>query len=309
MTDQPPQSQPAGTCALVGRPNVGKSTLLNALLGQKVAITASKPQTTRSCILGVYMQKNPPVQIAFVDTPGLHRPVTPLGRALVEQAKGSLFQSDVHVLITDAVNCRRATGYIAEGDADVLKMLAIEAKPTLLVINKIDKLKDKTQLLPVVEAYAKHFDFKEIIPISALKKSGIQNLVDAITSYLPHGPTYKEDFLTDRPMRFLAGELVREAAIRKTHDEVPHAIAVVVDAFDESSKTVHIAMTLVVERLSQKKILIGARGSMLKAIGTEARQQIEELLNRHVYLELWVKVIEDWSKNPRYIRELVTESR
>lgn len=309
MTVQPPPSQPAGTCALVGRPNVGKSTLLNALLGQKIAITASKPQTTRSCILGVYMQKSPPAQIAFVDTPGLHRPVTPLGRALVEQAKASLFQSDLHVLITDVINCRRAAGYIADGDADVLEMLAREEKPKLLVINKIDKLKDKAQLLPVVEAYAKQFDFKEIIPISALKESGMQDLISAIITYLPHGPTYEEDFLTDRPMRFLAAELVREAAIRKTHDEVPHAIAVVVDTFDETSKIVHIAMTLVVERPSQKKILIGARGAMLKAIGTEARQQIEALLSRHVYLELWVKVIEGWSKNPRYIRELVTESR
>ncbi|MCB9667094.1 MAG: GTPase Era [Myxococcales bacterium] len=304
---KPPEPYPAGTCALVGRPNVGKSTLLNAIIGQKLAITATKPQTTRSSLLGVYMQQAPPTQIAFMDTPGLHRPVTPLGRALVKDAKGTLFSSDVQLVVTDAPNCLRGHGYVARGDEEIFELLQNEKTPKVLAINKIDQINDKKHLLPILDAHATRFGFEEVIPISALKKSGLNNVLAAIRKHLPFGPTYAEDYLTNRPMRFLAAELVREAAISKTRDEVPHTIAVVVDTFDESTRIAHLAMTIVVERPSQKKILIGAKGSMLKSIGVEARKQIEALLGRQIYLELWVKVIEGWTKSPRHIRELVTD--
>ncbi len=254
------------------------------------------------------MAQDPPTQIAFVDTPGLHRPVNPLGRALVEAAKGMLHQSDVQLIITDATTARKSPGYVVQGDDEIFRLLETESKPRLIAINKIDQTKDKSVLLPILEAYAKRFNPNEIIPISALKGSGIEDLITAIRRYLPHGATYAQDFLTNRPIRFLAAEFVREAAIRHTRDEVPHAIAVVVDTFNESSQPVHMAMTLVVERISQKKILIGKGGSMLKKIGIDARKQIEKLVGQQIYLELWVKVIEDWTKNPRHIRELVTES-
>ncbi|QQR91530.1 MAG: GTPase Era [Myxococcales bacterium] len=298
-------SYPAGTCALLGRPNVGKSTLLNAILGQKLAITASKPQTTRAQILGVYTQKEPPAQIALVDTPGLHKPHGPLGRALVEAAKSSLHQCDVRLLITEAPAAQKGAEHFAERDRNVIELLADVKGPTLLALNKIDQLPNKDALLPIIEAYAKLYPFAEIVPISALRKKQINVLISAICKHLPEGPHYDEQFLTDRPTRFFAAELVREAAIRNTHQEVPYGVAIVVDTFEESQKPIHIAMTLVVERESHKKILIGTRGSMIKKIGSEARKEIEELVGGQVFLELWVKVIPDWTQNPRYIQELV----
>jgi GTP-binding protein Era len=292
----------AGRAAIVGRPNVGKSTLLNALLGQKLAITASKPQTTRTCILGVYASRKPPTQIAFLDTPGMHRPKNALGRALVEQAKGALAEADVVVMVVEPEP--------AEADEEVLRAAMGAARPVILVVNKVDRLKPKSALLPRMEAWTKRHEFAALVPISARNADGLDRLVAEIRERLPEGVLYEADFLTDRPERFFAGELVREAVIAHTRQEVPHGIAVRIEEWDDSPTRARITATIVVEKESHKGIVIGAKGSMLKTIGSEARAEIEKMLGgQKVFLELWVKVVEGWTDDPARTRELLESAR
>lgn len=308
MSDTEPKESPrAGRCAIVGRPNVGKSTLLNALLGQKLAIATSKPQTTRHRILGVYTQEQPATQIALVDTPGLHRPQNALGRALVEEAQGALADADVILWVVEGPSDRTgpAAPALSGPDREVLAALRHNDTPVVLALNKIDRLKDKSAMLPWLSFYQETVAPAAIVPISALRNSGLQPLVAALREQLPEGMLYDDqDFLTDRPERFFAAELVREAAIRKTRQEVPHAIAVLVESFEETGTLTRIEATLVVEKPNQKKILIGAGGSMLKEIGTTARQELESFLQRKVYLGLFVKVVPGWTSDPRSVREL-----
>lgn len=285
----------AGRVAILGRPNVGKSTLLNTLVGEKVAIATSKPQTTRHCILGVF--HGPNTQIAFVDTPGLHRPKTALGRILIEGAKGSLPDVDAVILLTDSLK--------PEVDTDQLEIAKASGKKIVLVINKIDRLREKEMLLPALAKWSEVYPFAAIVPISALKADGLKTLIEALRPLLTDGRMYDDDFLTDRPLSFLASELIREAALRNTKQEVPHGIAVVIENYEDLPTLARIQATLVIERPSHKKIVIGSKGSMLKKIGTEARIQIEHVAGKKVYLELWVKVLEDWTDHPGKSKELM----
>jgi GTP-binding protein Era len=295
--DEQDSAARAGRCAIVGRPNVGKSTLMNALLGQKLAITTPKPGTTRACVLGVYSSDNPPTQIAFVDTPGFVIPRGALGRALVEQAKAGATDADAVLMMTDV---GKNTPHIPDGDGPVLGLLQSVKLPTILAINKIDRLKRKAALLPLLDAYGKRHRFDALVPISAQEGTGLDQLVTEIRAHMSEGLLYDPEFLTDRPERFFVAELIREAAISQTHSDVPHGIAVNIDEYEEGTERVRIHATIVVEKDSHKGILIGARGSRLKTIGTEARLAIEGLIERKVYLELWVKVIPGWTRDPRH---------
>jgi len=306
MADDDEKTPRAGRCAIVGRPNVGKSTLLNALLGQKLAIATSKPQTTRQRILGVYVEADPPTQIAFVDTPGMHRPKNALGRALVEEAQGAIVDSDAILWLIESPNDKTGRApELSSGDRDVLEALGKDMSKVVLGLNKVDKLKAKPALLPWLTYYQDTLKPAAIVPISALKTKGLEPLVHELRKLMPPGILYDDpDYLTDRPERFFVSELVREAAIRNTHEEVPYAVAVVVDSFDEMPNLTRIEASIIVEKSSHKKIVVGAGGAMLKKIGSEARGEIEKMLGRHVFLGLFVKVIEGWTEDPSKVRQL-----
>lgn len=302
----------AGRCAIVGRPNVGKSTLLNAILGQKLAIATSKPQTTRHRILGVHTIANPPTQIAFVDTPGLHRPKNALGRALVEQAQGAIEGSDVVLWLIESPSDRTGTGpQLSPADREVHEFLRGVKGPKLVVaLNKVDRLKDKTKLMPWLQYYHQELKPEAVVPIAALKDRGVNQLVAELRKHMPLGMLLYDDpdFVTDRPERFFVAELIREAAIRNTHEEVPYAIAVMIESFEEGASLTRIQASIIVEKNNHKKIVVGAGGSMLKKIGSEARAEIEKLLDRKVYLGLFVKVVEGWTEDPQRVRELAMET-
>jgi GTP-binding protein Era len=283
---------------------VGKSTLLNALLGQKLAIATPKPQTTRTCILGVYVQKDPPLQIAFVDTPGMHRPENALGRALVEAAKGTLADAEVVLLLTQADPGAKLGSVLGPAEQELLATIGGD-KPIVLAINKVDRVKPKQLLLPLLEKCAKAHPFAAIVPISARARDNLDALIGEVGACLPPGLRYDESLLTDRPERFFAAELVREAVLAHTRQEVPYAVAIVIERYSEEGRLVRIAATVVVEKESQKGIVIGAGGQRLKQIGTDARLEIEKLLERKVFLELWVKVSPGWTDNPDQVRELL----
>lgn len=287
---------------------MGKSTLLNALLGQKLAIATPKPQTTRTCILGVYVQKEPPLQIAFVDTPGLHEPRNALGRALVEQAKGGLADTDAVMLVAHVGASVTLEDVLGPRERELLDPLEAQKRPVVLAINKVDRLKNKALLLPLIERCGKAYPFAAIVPISARGGVGIEGLVRELGALLPLGLRYDEAILTDKPERFFAAELVREAAIINTREEVPYAVAVVIDEFADEGKLCRIAATIVVGKESHKGILIGKGGLRLKQIGSEARVELEKLLERKVFLKLWVKVLEGWTENPVQVRELLAEN-
>lgn len=304
MSEEEPR---AGRVAIVGRPNVGKSTLLNALLGQKLAIVTERPGTTRTCLLGVYASDDPPTQIAFVDTPGLERPRSVLGRALQEEAKGSLEDVDAVLVLVDASRKSHGNDPVAPDDAAILEQAIETDRPVVLVLNKVDKVKDKQRLLPTLAAFDERFDLAALVPLSALKQENLEPLTQELRKVVPEGVLYPPDFLTDRPTRFLAAELVREALMRHTRQEVPYALAVLIDRFAEDTDVTRIAATIVVDKRSHKGIVIGAGGARLKKIGTEARQEIEELVQRKVYLELFVKVDEDWTRDPEKVRRLTRE--
>jgi GTP-binding protein Era len=300
----------AGRVAIVGRPNVGKSTLLNALLGQKLSIATSKPQTTRHRILGVYTEDDPPTQIAFVDTPGLHRPKNALGRALVEEAQGALADIDLVLWLVESPSDRSGNQpTLAPLDRDVRDLLGTGSTKVVLALNKVDQLKDKTKLLNWLTFYERELTPLAIVPISALKSRGTKQLIAELRKHLPEGQLYDDpDFVTDRPERFFVAELVREAAIRNTHEEVPYALAVLVESFEEATSLTRIQATVVVEKENHKKIVVGAGGSMLKKIGSEARKEIETLLGKKVFLGLFVKVIPNWTEDPASVRRLAMET-
>ena len=312
MTELDDELRPrAGRCAIVGRPNVGKSTLLNALLGQKLAIATAKPQTTRHRILGVYTSDEPATQIAFVDTPGLHRPKNALGRALVEEAQGALEGSEVVLwLIESPTDKDHGAPQLSAADREVRELLRGVNGPKLVVgLNKVDRLKDKTKLLPWLTYYTEALKPEAVVPIAALKDRGLKQLVGELRKHLPPGVLYADkDFVTDRPERFFVAELVREAVIRNTREEVPYAVAVLIESYEESAGLTRVQASVIVEKPNHKKIVVGAGGAMLKKIGSEARAEIEALLERKVFLGLFVKVIENWTEDPKRVRELAMES-
>jgi GTP-binding protein Era len=286
----------SGFVAVVGRPNAGKSTLVNRLVGQKIAIVTSKPQTTRNLIRGIVTK--PEGQIIFIDTPGLHQADSALGRQMMQEVAAALEGIDVLLLMVDASRMQ------PHADDLLLEKAKRFRGKTILALNKVDRL-PKPKLLPMIEAFAKAFEFAAIVPMSALNGAGCGELLDEILKHLPEGEQYfPEDQVTDQPERFLAAEIIREKAIQVMYHEVPYALAVFVEKFEETPKLLRIEAVMNVERDSQKKILIGHKGEMLKKIGTEARKELESIFGIKIYLGLFVKVAPDWRENPQKVREL-----
>jgi len=287
----------SGYVALIGRPNAGKSTLLNQLVGQKIAAVSDKPQTTRFRIQGVITK--PEGQIVFVDTPGVHQPGYELNRRMMAAVQEALMGVDLVCLLRDA---SVSTG---NGDRFVLDLVKRSEKPALLLLNKIDKLEDKSALLPLIDFYSKEHEWREIVPISALKTDQIDVLVESCLRHLPEAePIFAEDELTDQSLRVLVAEIVREKVLRSTGDEIPYVTAVVTERFEEVREDfARIYCLIVVERDSQKKIIIGKGASRLKDIGTRARKEIENLLGHRCHLELFVKVEEDWRNKDQLLDE------
>ena len=286
----------SGFVAIIGRPNAGKSTLVNRLVGQKIAIVTSKPQTTRNRIQGIVTRTEG--QIIFVDTPGLHEADSALGRQMMQEVAAALEGIDVLLLMADA-----SVTQPHKDDLLLEKAKRFRGK-TILALNKIDRL-PKPKLLPLIEAFAKAFEFSAIVPISALKGDGCGELLEEIMKQLPEGEAYfPEDQVTDQPERFLAAEIIREKAIQVMYHEVPYALAVFVEKFEETPKLLRIEAVMNVERDSQKKILIGRKGEVLKSIGTAARKELEALFGAKIYLGLYVKVAPDWREDPHRVREL-----
>ncbi len=276
----------SGFAALIGRPNVGKSTLMNCLIGQKIAITSSKPQTTRNRIQTVYTSEEG--QIVFVDTPGIHKAKNRLGDYMVNVAQRSLKEVDVILWLVEPSN------FIGAGERHILDQLQKINVPVILVINKIDTVK-KEALFGFIDTYRREMEFAEIVPVSALKRDNTQELLKCIMQYLPYGPAfYDEDTVTDQPQRQIVAELIREKALRCLEEEIPHGIAVTIEKMKWRGNIVDIEATIICERESHKGIIIGKQGSMLKKIGTNARRDIEKLLECQVNLQLWVKVKKDW---------------
>ena len=277
--------------------------MLNALLGQKLVIATPRPGTTRSCVLGVYASDDPPTQVAFVDTPGLERPKGALGRVLIDSARQGLVDCDVAVFMTEAPKAG-ARLQVHEKDATALQTLEASNVPVILAINKVDQLKAKDRLFVFIEAYQKSRAFHAVVPISATRGTNLQALLGEIRGTLPEGLLYDADFLTDRPERFFVSELVREAAMLNTRQEIPYGIACELDRYGEENGLLRIEGTLIVEKPSHKAIVIGSQGENIKKISTEARQQIEAFLQRKVYLRLWVKVVPGWTRDPIKARQL-----
>jgi GTP-binding protein Era len=285
----------SGFVAIVGRPNVGKSTLLNQLLGQKVAIVTPKPQTTRARILGI--KTLPHAQIVFIDTPGLHPPRTLMNRRMVEVAERALAEADLLLWVVDA------SAGITAADHELAARLLATSRPMCVVLNKIDCLK-RVQLLPLLAALDELAPGRDVIPVSALEKTNFEELLSHIERVLPKGPRYYEpDTWTDQSERMLAQEVVREKVLLQTRDEVPYAVAVTVDRFEDKNQLAVISATIHVERASQKGILIGHHGARIKEIGRAARLELEQLLGRRIYLELFVRVQEEWSKREARLKE------
>jgi GTP-binding protein Era len=286
----------SGFVAIVGRPNAGKSTLVNRLVGQKIAIVTSKPQTTRNRIQGIVTK--PQGQIVFIDTPGLHEADSALGRQMMQEVAAALEGIDVLLLMVDASRMH------PHADDLLLEKAKRFRGKAILALNKVDRL-PKPKLLPLIEAFSKAFEFAAILPISALKGDGCEELLEEILKQLPEGePYFPEDQVTDQPERFLAAEIIREKAIQAMYHEVPYALAVIVEKYEDTPTLVRIEVVMNVERDSQKKILIGHKGEMLKKIGTEARKELETILGTKVYLGLFVKVVPDWRESPQKVREL-----
>jgi GTPase len=293
----------SGFVALIGRPNAGKSTLLNRVVGEKIAAVSDKPQTTRFKIQGVTTR--PDGQIIFVDTPGVHRPGYELNRRMMAAVQGALLQVDLVCLIRDA---SVSTG---QGERFVLELVQRSGKPALLLLNKIDKMKDRSSLLPLIEWYKDQYGWREVIPISALNGEMIDVLQDEIIKHLPEGaPLFGEDELTDQSLRSLAAEIVREKVLQRTGEEIPYVTAVVTEKWEDVREDfTRIYCTIVVERPSQKKIIIGKGAGRLKEIGIQARRQIETLLGHQVHLELFVKVEDDWRNKEHLLDEMGISSR
>jgi len=287
------QPHRAGFVSIAGRPNAGKSTLLNALVGEKVAITAHQAQTTRTSIQGVLT--TPHAQVVFIDTPGIHKSDTLFNKRMMDTVRGALQDRDLVIFVADA------TKHITEEDEHALSALN-KSGQTLLVLNKIDKVSDKRLLLPVLERYNQLFPFSEAFPIAARNGAGLDLLKQAIVKHLPEGPAiFPNDYLTDQPARFMAAEIIREAILENLREEVPHATAILIDTWEEKPKLLRIAATIYLERTGQKAILIGAKGQMLKKIGTAARLELEHLLNHKIFLSLFVKVKPNWREDPSFL--------
>ncbi|CAG9619351.1 GTPase Era [Sutcliffiella rhizosphaerae] len=287
----------SGFVSIIGRPNVGKSTFLNRVIGQKIAIMSDKPQTTRNKIQGVFTQDD--AQIVFIDTPGIHKPKHKLGDFMMKVAQNTLKEVD---LILFMINAKEGLG---KGDEFIIEKLKETSTPVYLVINKIDEI-HPDDLLPLMETYKGLFPFKEIIPISALQGNNVEILLEQIKKFLPVGPQYyPADQVTDHPERFIIAELIREKVLHLTREEVPHSIAVAIDSIKkrENKDIVDIQATIVVERDSQKGIVIGKQGKVLKEVGQKARTDIEALLGSKVFLELWVKVQKDWRNKQSQLRD------
>jgi len=287
----------SGFIAILGRPNVGKSTFFNATIGDKISIVADKPQTTRNRITGI---KNfPDAQLIFLDTPGMHQPKTPLNRAMVQAARETIGDADILLMMVEADSS------IGPHDLFLIEAVAGVKAPVFLAINKIDRA-EKPKLLPLIDQFSKLFDFTGIFPISALKSDGLDELVKCLKEALPEGPQlFPDDIATDATERFIAGEFIREQILLLTKQEVPYASAVTIDAFkeDEEKNLIRISATIHVEKGSQKAIMIGKKGAMLKKIGTQARLSMENLFGAKVFLELFVRVKKDWTGSDRMLRE------
>jgi GTPase len=293
----------SGFVCILGRPNAGKSTLLNALVGEKLAIISPKPQTTRNRILGIInvpQQKGREAgQIVLIDTPGVHRSGSSLGRKMMSEVREALEGCELILLIVDA---KRKWDF---DDGFGLDLAKKAGTPVFLLLNKIDLLADKHDLLPLIAQFQSLHDFKEIVPISALKKKGLDELLQCVVRALPNGPRYfPEDQVTDQPVRFMASELIREHVLMQTHEEVPHAVSVVVEQYEEGPKLTRIAAIIYCERDGQKAILLGKGGQMLKKIGTKARLDIERMVGTRVFLELFVKVQPGWRESRHFVEEL-----
>ena len=285
----------SGFVSVIGRPNVGKSTLINSLIGQKIAIMSDKPQTTRNKILCVLTQDD--AQILFIDTPGSHKPKHKLGEYMVKAAENTLKEVDVILFVVDA------TENIGAGELYIMERLQSTQAPVILVVNKVDQI-NKQQVLPVISRYSDKLNFVGAIPISAKEKTNLDQLVEEIKKYLEEGPQYyPSDMITDQPERLVIGELIREKALHLTKEEIPHAIAVDIEEISKrNNDDLYIRATIYVERESQKGIVIGAKGSLLKEIGQLARADIENLLGSKVYIDLWVKVKKDWRNRDGILR-------
>jgi GTPase len=294
----------SGFITIIGRPNAGKSTLLNALAGEKLAIVSPKPQTTRNRVLGVVnapkKKGRPGAQVVLIDTPGVHRAASSLGRKMMSEVREALNGCDLALIITDAAKKSDA------GDEFLLDVMKGAKTPAFLLLNKIDLLRgEKRKLLPQIEKYSKLRDFREVIPISARKREGLDLLLDKVIHALPEGPHYfPEGQITDQPARFMASELIREQVLFATSEEVPHSTTVMIEQFEEGAKLTRIAAVIFCEREGQKRILIGHRGEMLKKIGTAARIEIEKMIGTKVYLELFVKVRQNWRESRGFVEEL-----
>jgi GTPase len=293
----------SGFVCILGRPNAGKSTLLNALVGEKLAIVSPKPQTTRNRILGIVQvpKKKGRLagQIVLLDTPGAHQPDSTLGRKMMAEVREALQGSNLLLLIVDV------TKKFGQSDQFALDIAKKTGTPVFLLLNKIDLIARKDKMLPIIEEYRRLHEFKQIIPISARKKIGLDVLLDQVLTVLPKGePYFPEDQITDQPMRFMVAELIREQVLFVTSEEVPHATSVVVEQFEEGAKLTRIAAVIYCERDGQKRILVGRQGQMLKTIGTAARLQIEKMVGTRVYLELFVKVRPDWRESHAFVEDL-----
>jgi len=284
-----------GYAALIGKPNVGKSTLLNTILGEKISIVTEKPQTTRNKIIGI--KKLPNAQIVFVDTPGIHKPRHKLGEFMVKQSYEAIDMVDIIILMVEPKNPK-------EADLSIIEILKKVKIPVILAINKIDTV-TKRSLLPLIALYKDIFPFKEIIPISALKCDGVEKLIDRIIFYLPQGNKfYPEDMITDQAERFIVAEFIREKIMKYTEDEIPYSVAVDIERWEESDRILTIGANIYVEREGQKIIIIGKKGDRLKKIATEARLDIEKVLGIKVFLEVWVKVRKKWRQRDILLKSL-----
>lgn len=295
-----------GTIAIAGRPNAGKSTLLNSLLGTKLAIVSAKPQTTRQNIMGVLTVDEG--QMVFFDTPGIHRSDTLINRRMMQAVRAALEGKDLLLYVADA-ELQPDSGELGEEELEALGALRRARQaggcPAILALNKVDRIADKRFLLPRLEAFQKAFAFDEMVPVSARSGDGIAPLRQVILNYLPEGQArYEEDYLTNLPERAIAAEIIRERILRLTGEEVPHSVAVMVDEWEEKPNVARVAASIIVERAGQKPILIGAKGAKIKQIGTEARLEMESVLGRKFYLELFVKVKPKWRENESFLNEL-----
>ena len=293
----------SGFVCILGRPNAGKSTLLNALVGEKLAIVSPKPQTTRNRILGIVrvpaQERRPGAQVILIDTPGVHKPDSSLGRKMMAEVREALEGCNLLLLIVDV------TQKFGQGDQFSLQMAQKAGIPVLLLLNKIDLLREKSKLLPIIEDYRQRHEFKEIIPLSARRRQGLDLLLEKLVENLPQGPRYfPEDQITDQPVRFMVAEIIREQILHATSEEIPYATTVAIDQFEEDKKLTRIAATIYCEREGQKHILVGKGGQMLKKIGTAARLEIEKFVGTRVYLELFVKVSPGWRESHAFLEEL-----